>query len=131
MDGPSDFADQLLAAAGRDAVVWRKLVGDRDVHDAMLGFHAQQAVEKCLKAVLARTGVAFRRTHDVAELMDVMADAGLPEPPYADRLDELSPYAVEARYGWSAAGALDRNSVTDWVEAVMAWAGRSIRGAGP
>ena len=49
-----DFAEQLLTAAERDLTVWRKLVNDAEVHDAVLGFHAQQAVEKLLKAVLAR-----------------------------------------------------------------------------
>ena len=48
-----DFAEQLLTAAERDLTVWRKLVNDAEVHDAVLGFHAQQAVEKLLKAGFA------------------------------------------------------------------------------
>ncbi len=88
----------------------------------MLGFHAQQAVEKMLKAVLARAGVAFRRTHDLAELLDVLHDAGLPDPPHAERLDELNPFAVEARYGMGGEGVLARGQVGPWLDAVWTWA---------
>jgi HEPN domain-containing protein len=122
MSAPPDFAHELLAAAARDQLVWTKLAGDADVHDASLGFHGQQAVEKCLKAVLAHAQVPFRRTHDVAELLDALADAGLPEPPHADRLDELNPYAVEARYGWTQDRPLDRAQVGRWLTAVSEWA---------
>ena len=117
-----EFAEQLLAAAQRDHLVWCKLVHDLEVHDAMLGFHAQQAVEKWLKAVLAKAGVAFRRTHDLAELMDLMQDAGLVSPPDADRLDELNPFAVDARYGMGGEGVLDRALVGTWLDEVRAWA---------
>ena len=33
--------------------------------DDAVGFHAQQAVEKAMKAVLVLEGVAFPRTHDL------------------------------------------------------------------
>lgn len=124
-----EFAEQLLAAAQRDLTVWRKLVHDAEVHDAMLGFHAQQAVEKLLKAVLARAGVVFRRTHDLAELLDVLHDAGLPPPPHADRLDELNPFAVDARYGMEGDSALVRQEVGPWLDAVAAWATALVRAA--
>ncbi len=48
----TEFSIQLLEAAAHDLCVWKKLVDDADVHDSMLGFHAQQTAEKCLKAVL-------------------------------------------------------------------------------
>jgi HEPN domain-containing protein len=118
---PSDFGAELRTAAERDLVVWRKLVADPEVHDAMLGFHAQQVVEKCLKSVLATAQVPFRRTHDLAELLDALTDAGLPLPPHADRLDELNPYAVEARYGMGGVAPLDRAAVTDWLADVVRW----------
>lgn len=128
MAGP-DFAQQLLDAAERDLTVWRKLINDAEVHDAMLGFHAQQSVEKNLKAVLAQARVAFRRTHDLVELLDAITDAGLMSPPFADRLDELNPYAVEARYGLGDLGALDRVAVSGWIDAVAQWARQALSGS--
>ena len=95
-----DLARHFLALAERDLRAFQKLVDDPDVDEATVGFLAQQAVEKCLKAVLARHDRPFRRTHDLVELLDILADAGAPLPPHADTLDELTPYAVEFRYGF-------------------------------
>lgn len=122
MSGPPDFADELLAATACDHLVWTKLVNDAEVHDSSLGFHAQQVVEKGLNAVLARAQVAFRRTHDIAELLDTLADAGLAAPPHAAHLDELNPYAVQARYGWAPTLPLDRALTGRWLVDVLAWA---------
>lgn len=117
-----DLARILLTAAERDRQAYDKLAADPDMHDSVAGFHAQQAVEKALKAVLARAGVVVRRTHDIAELLDLMEDNGLPAPPYADRLDELNPYAVEMRYGLVEPGPLDRSGIAAWLRAVISWA---------
>lgn len=58
---------------------------------------------------------------DMAALLDVMTDAGLPAPPHAGRLDELNPFAVEARCGWSGTSTLDRITVTLWLGDLMRW----------
>ena len=79
-----------------------------------------------MKAVLANVGVSFRRTHDIAELLDMIEDAGLSAPPYAEHLDELNPYAVEMRYGLIEPCGLDRTATVCWVKDVIRWAGASI-----
>ncbi len=117
-----DLARILLTAAERDGQAFDRLATDPALHDSLAGFHAQQAVEKALKAVLADRGVVFRRTHDIAELLDLLQDSGLPGPPHADHLDELNPYAVEMRYGLVEPGPLERNRVAAWVHAVLSWA---------
>jgi hypothetical protein len=53
-------------AAERDEQAFQRLADDPMLHDSLAGFHAHQAVEKALKAVLAHAGFAFRRTHDIA-----------------------------------------------------------------
>jgi HEPN domain-containing protein len=115
------LAQIFLVAAERDGQAFRKLADDPALHDSLAGFHAQQAVEKALKAVLAYAGVPFRRTHDIAELLDLLSDNGLPEPPYAQHLDELNPYAVEMRYGLVDPVGLDRPKTDSWVREVIAW----------
>jgi HEPN domain-containing protein len=62
-------------AAGDEDIV-RRLIDVPEVVDEMLGFHAQQAVEKLIKAVLVRHGVAYDRTHNIAYLLALFEGAG-------------------------------------------------------
>ncbi len=123
------LAETLLLAAKRDEQAFRKLAEDPTLHDSLAGFHAQQAIEKALKAVLAQAGIAFRRTHDIAELLDRLEDSGLPAPPYADRLDELNPYAVEVRYGMIEPTGLIRTATAHWVREVIIWSSTYVQAA--
>lgn len=68
-----EYARLLMAKSRQDELVVEKLAGDPDVSDEVLGFHAQQAIEKLLKAVLTEGGIPFRRTHDLTELIDLLA----------------------------------------------------------
>jgi len=61
-------------------------------------FHAQQAVEKALKALLTRHQVEFRRTHDLGELRD-LAEPMVPGISGAlAGVEALIPHAVDSRY---------------------------------
>jgi HEPN domain-containing protein len=64
--------------------------------DAM--FHAQQAVEKALKAFLAWHESPFRKTHDLRELFGAcrLADPSLGS--LGERAEGLTPYAWVFRY---------------------------------
>jgi len=60
-------------------------------------FHAQQAVEKYLKGLLALRGEPFHRTHNLEELQH--SGEALSAWPLAGLdLTQLSSYAVEVRY---------------------------------
>lgn len=115
-------AQLMLAAARRDEQAFRALAHLPEMNNAVIGFHAQQCVEKALKAALSHCGIAFRHTHDIAELLDVLKDAGRALPPESDRLDELKPYAVEARYGLVEPAGLDRQAAARMVTSTVAWA---------
>ncbi len=56
------------------------VVEDPRVTDEVFGFHWQQAVEKILKAVLASKAVAYRRTHDLEALFELLVKAETPLP---------------------------------------------------
>jgi len=47
-----------------------------DLPDAILGFHAQQAVEKLIKALLSQPGVPFELTHNLARLESLLDALG-------------------------------------------------------
>jgi hypothetical protein len=76
--------------------------------------------------VLAHRRIEVRRTHDLAELLDLVADSGISAPPHSDWLDELNPYAVAARYGLFDPGGLDRDHALRRVADVLAWAGAQL-----
>ncbi len=64
MAGPADLARQLLELAAADELAARTLSDAAGISDAIVGFHAQQSVEKALKAVLASHEIEFPFTHD-------------------------------------------------------------------
>jgi HEPN domain-containing protein len=122
----SSVARLLFESARQDENAVAALCSASDIGDAIVGFHLQQAVEKALKAVLSSNAIVFRRTHDIAELLDLLADSGLPPPPEAETLDELNPYAVEARYGLVNSSGFDRQKIRMTVRLVLAWAEERI-----
>ena len=66
----------LLAKARADLSAARLLAGDGAQDDGVIGFHAQQASEKAIKAVLAACEVEIPRTHDLGHLLDVAQTTG-------------------------------------------------------
>jgi HEPN domain-containing protein len=115
-------ADRMLRAAAIDIAACKALAATPDMADSAIGFHAQQACEKCLKAVLSAQGIEFSRTHDLLRLIDLLAEKGHPVPSDAAWIDELKPYAVEARYGLVDSGALDRARAIATADSLLAWA---------
>jgi len=67
-----DLARVLLARAIDDETLVRKVSPDTDIADAIVGFHAQQAVEKLIKAVLAARGVTFMKSHALSYLIGLV-----------------------------------------------------------
>ena len=60
-------------------------------------FHAQQCVEKYLKAFLVFIEIDFPKTHDIEELMDLIPDRYRPELSIQDQR-RLTAYATVTRY---------------------------------
>jgi HEPN domain-containing protein len=95
---PHEQARQFLLKAHDDLIALKTLLENREVSDEIIGFHAQQIIEKSLKAVLADKAVVFRRTHDLAELIDLCNDNKIHVPTELEKAVELTPFAVEFRY---------------------------------
>ena len=121
MKQPADLARRFLVLAERDFKAFRKLAGDPDIDDEIVGFHAQQTVEKCLKAVLAKHGVEVRKTHDLRELQALLETNQLPAPPMQEEIKNLTPYAVMFRYDFIEVDVMDRARARSTVEAILAW----------
>jgi HEPN domain-containing protein len=86
-----DFADRDLQAA-------RLLVDDEYVSNVVL-FHAQQCVEKCLKALLEENGVLVPHIHSVIKLNSlVIEEAGISLNLNEDELDLVDAVYIDTRY---------------------------------
>jgi HEPN domain-containing protein len=111
----------MRKAAGDEAILAR-LIDDEEIADDGLGFHAQQAVEKMVKAVLARHEVSYERTHNIAYLVRLLEEAEIPLPPNAAYLPELTPWATTFRYDDLPEAGLDRRGTLSAVQETRAWA---------
>lgn len=119
-----DEARRLLAKAGEDEYVLDRLLENDAAPEAMVGFHAQQAAEKLLKAALFLAGAVPPRTHNLAQLMDLASASGLQLPAHCEALPWLTPYAVLYRYDGEAEAdeeRLARQEVRENLRRLRAW----------
>ncbi len=125
MSSPADLARALLGKAADDLYVARQLASDANAPAWILGFHAQQAVEKTLKAVLSLHRVEYPRTHNLAMLLELLRRAAIALPPDADELARLIPFGVMARYEAALGAAeidIDRQWAVDVAQRTCRWA---------
>ena len=113
-----------LALAEADVRIAQLVMEAPDASAEMYGlacFHAQQAAEKGLKALLTKRGVAFPRTHDNAYLLAALAESTSPELQDASAL--LAEYGVGPRYPGVAAGRsqAEAQEALAACSAVFAW----------
>lgn len=132
MTPPLETARSLLAKARDDLYVAQRLAEDTNAPTWPLGFHAQQAVEKALKTVLAIHGVAYPLTHNIAMLLAVLQQHDLGIPPDAGELHALSPFAVAFRYDDSSEAEhvdFDRSNTCERVCRTVDWAAACLTAA--
>jgi len=94
----SEFVREWLSKANADLLASRHLLKEESKLAFVSAFHAQQAVEKALKALLVWHQIEFPKTHDIRRLLDLLTS---PEPELSKELDEassLTDYAIEHRY---------------------------------
>lgn len=130
MSSPSPEARELalllVRKAEGDESILDRLLDDPDVPDDVLGFHAQQAIEKRLKAVLAFHEIAYDRTHSIGYLTSLLEHHGIDLSEGREQIEELTPWAVAARYEGRFEEVLDRPAVRDQVLTVREWSGRLL-----
>lgn len=123
MASQRDLAGELLGLARDDEAAAVALLDVGTVSTAIIGFHAQQAVEKALKSVLALGGVDFPFTHDIGGLVELCEEAGRIVPAGLGELDELTPYGVRFRYGpIDEADLVSPATAIAWARETIAWA---------
>ena len=118
---------RALRIADRDIVTFRVLKNSPEVSLASTCFFAQQAVEKCLKAVMFERGIAFTPIHDLARLAIALQELGVAPPCTADELRKLNPFAVTFRYDDTDIPLISVAVVEEMVDGMRRWAGKLIK----
>lgn len=107
----------LFGRAEEDRKAISVLLGS-DVALSIICFHAQQAVEKYIKAVLSKKNIQFPFTHDLEELARLYDGH---RPVTNEQLEKLNPFAVKARYDIPPEINATREEVREIVEKMADW----------
>lgn len=118
-----------LRLADRDIQAFDVLKTRPQVHISMVCFHAQQAVEKSLKAVLFTHQIEFRRTHNLTELSQLLHQHGVETPVTDDQLRRLNIFAVTFRYDDIDIDLITREDAASWVADARRWAENQVSSA--
>src|SRR5262245_66541237 len=90
--------EEWLTHAESDLNLARLAKDHTEILTAQVCFHAQQAAEKALKAVLLYQKIEFPLIHDIEALLEIATQSGVSLPSDVAEAGALTPYAVEARY---------------------------------
>jgi len=93
-----EFTKQWVDKADSDYNTSNHLLSSGEVYLEAVTFHAQQAAEKYLKALLVWHQIEFPKTHDLSLLISLVSGSN---PELAECLSDvqlLTPYGVEYRY---------------------------------
>lgn len=130
MSSPSpehvEYAGVLLRRAEGDLQVCRKLADDAAIDDSIIGFHAQQAVEKALKVALVLADIELPLSHDLGFLVRRVREAGSEPPRETSEAQWLTPWAAALRYDDPI--SLDRAAALAAAESAVSWATALLEG---
>ncbi|MBI3479483.1 MAG: HEPN domain-containing protein [Nitrosomonadales bacterium] len=127
MNIANEEAAMLYRIASQDRRAFQNLIADSGMDLRIVCFHAQQAVEKLLKAVLVNRGSVFSRTHNLAHLAELLTQADVSLPLPADALARLNPYAVIFRYDDLDIPLIGRDDARQMVDAIFVWAENELQ----
>ena len=117
----SDHAWGFVLMDRMDVAAVRGMVDNPLFADEIFGFHAQQAVEKSLKAWLAIRSIDFPLTHDLSRLLGLLEEASIDVSLFWP-LVQYTVFAVQARYEaglMESEASIDRLAVIAEVEYLM------------
>lgn len=117
-----EFVQMLPQKAAKDEAAATLLAQDGGIGDEIVGFYAQQAIEKALKAWLAHLDVDFPKIHGIETLVDLIEDRGLALPASLGDVTALTPFATVFRYDDLPLNAnFDRSGALQTARSVLAF----------
>jgi HEPN domain-containing protein len=122
-----ELARLLLQKAAQDQNAMARLLPDTDLNDEIIGFHAQQAVEKALKAWLVYLGIDYPRVHHLETLLALLNAQGHSLPEALVGVTKLTPFATVFRYEeLPLAVTLDRADTLRLVQNILGFINRQV-----
>jgi len=123
---PPDDPREWLNRARSDLVLAR--AAEADIYLEDLCFHAQQAAEKAVKALLIMYGIEFPYVHDIAQLLTLLERAGQEIPEPVRQAERLTRFAVFSRYPGVGppVSHQEHAEAVNVAEAVVRWAEERI-----
>ena len=109
-----------LRHAAEDLTTAETLLAQAHVPPRQACWHAQQAAEKALKAVLIFLQIDFRRTHNLNVLRDLLPESWQLKAAHPD-LSNLTRWAIEARYPENRQGATETEASEAVEQARAIW----------
>lgn len=122
MTASIDEAQRFLRIARSDLRAYEILASHPDSDLGPTCFHAHQAIEKSLKAVLILRKLDFPRTHDLEELAQSVLDLSINTPIAPRDYRRLNPFAVAFRYDDQIVALLTREDAGRFARQTVAWA---------
>jgi HEPN domain-containing protein len=115
-----EHARQLWEMAGRDLKALQSMRDANQFSDEVFGFHAQQAIEKALKAWMAVRHLTYPRSHDLGILISMLEETGENLTSFSD-LEDYTVFAVQYRYeAYDETDDLDREDAISKASALLA-----------
>jgi HEPN domain-containing protein len=118
----------MLEKARGDLQGLKAVAGLDEIDDQVIGFHAQQAVEKSIDAVLAAREIDCPYSHDIDGLMEFTQNSGIELPDELIDADHLTPFSLAQLYGANTPSGVDRGQAEKWAAAAVGWAESIVGG---
>ncbi|MEE9295437.1 MAG: HEPN domain-containing protein [Phycisphaerae bacterium] len=125
---PPDDPREWVKRARSDLALARRAI--KGVYLEDLCFHAQQAAEKAIKAVLISQEVEFPYVHDLRRLLELVEKAGVLIPDDVQKAESLTRFAVVTRYPGvgRAPSVRDHKTALRLAQTVVRWAEQILSG---
>lgn len=106
-------AVKMFKVAEKDFKALKNMTDESLFDIEIFGFHAQQTVEKLLKAWLSAIGVKYEKTHDLQILFSLLKANGQNIPAELETLEILTDFSVNFRYDVfeNVDASLERNEI--------------------
>jgi|WetSurMetagenome_2_1015567.scaffolds.fasta_scaffold155579_2 HEPN domain-containing protein len=111
-------AIKMFSMAEKDFKALKNMIDETNFDIEIFGFHAQQTVEKLLKAWLSKINIKYERTHDLQILFSLLIENGQNIPSELEILENLTDFSVNFRHDVfdNVDASLERQKVIDNIQ---------------